>query len=61
LHGEGQVAYQFELATGLDCLETLQVHPNHAIYKATEALVTKFFKEDQEQQVVASSSAATGQ
>lgn len=48
LQGENQICYKFELAKGLDSLETLQSHPNVEIYKAVEHLVKKYFGEDDE-------------
>jgi len=47
LVGEQQVAYQFELAGGLDELERLQMHPNTSIYNECERVISTYFKDDQ--------------
>jgi hypothetical protein len=46
LRGEDAIAYKFEVAKGLDELESLQTHPNISIYKEVEQIIKNYFKDD---------------
>jgi hypothetical protein len=50
LKGEQSFAYQFEVETGLDQLEALQKHPNITVFNAVDAMISKYFDEDEDQQ-----------